>query len=55
MIAESAMFVAGTVPGLADAPPDCTDEEENVVEQLASWDSAFMPSSAVFLDPVGAS
>lgn len=52
VIAETALFVAGDVPGLPDAPPDYMEDEAAVSGQLASWDSAFVPSSAVFLDRV---
>ncbi len=54
MIAEAALFVAGDVPGLADVPPDYTGDEAAVSGQLASWDSPFVPSSAVFLDRIAA-
>lgn len=55
VIAESAAFIAGHVAGLADAPPDYSDEDAKVRDLVPSWHSTFVPSSAVFVDPGGAS
>ena len=52
LIAESAAFFTGDVPGLAEAPPDYVeDDDETVQAGIANWDSQFVPRRAVFLDP----
>jgi hypothetical protein len=48
--AESAAFFAGDVPGLDRIPDYLDDDEPTIRAQLASWRSAFMLVSAVFLD-----
>lgn len=54
LVAESAMFVSGDVPGLEEAPPDYGSEDDLVASgQLASWSSPSVPSSAVFFGSGG--
>jgi hypothetical protein len=54
LIAESAAFFAGNVPGLAEAPPDYTDGDRAALgHEVACWDSSFEPLSAIFLDRAG--
>lgn len=48
VVAESAAFFAGDVPGLDEVPPDYS---AGVRDGLADWDSEFTPVHAVFLDP----
>ena len=52
LLAESAFFFAGDVPGLGEAPPNYTGANRvNLSAELAGWDSQFEPVHAVFLDP----
>ncbi len=56
LTAESAAFFVGNVPGLAEAPPDYGDVDRAALgHEVASWESAFEPVSAVFLDQDGGS
>lgn len=54
LAAESAAFFAGDVPGLDRIPDYLDDDEPTIRAQLASWQSEFVPVSAVFLDPAPA-
>ena len=51
LVAESAAFFAGTVPGLERIPDYVDDDDATVRTQLAGWHSEFVPVGAVFLDP----
>lgn len=52
LVAESAAFFAGDVPGLAETPPDYGDDDDTTIRAgLAGWNSQFTPVHAVFLDP----
>lgn len=52
LLAESATFFVGDVPGLTEAPPDYTDlDRATLGHKVAGWNSSFKPISAVFLDP----
>ena len=52
LTAESAAFFVGDVPGLHEAPPDYTvGDRREIAAEVAGWNSAFEPVSAVFLDP----
>jgi hypothetical protein len=51
LVAESAAFFAGDVPGLDRIPDYADDDEVTVRSQLAGWHSEFVPVHAVFLDP----
>jgi hypothetical protein len=54
VVADSAAFFAGDVPGLDEVPPDYGAlDRVTVRERLAGWDSEFVPVHAVFLDPAG--
>ena len=55
LVAESAAFFAGDVPGLDRIPDYVSDDESTVRANLASWRSKFTPVHAVFLDPAPAS
>lgn len=51
LVAESAAFFVGHVPGLAIWPPDYTkNDRSSVRESIAAWDTDFDPTAAVFLD-----
>lgn len=50
LVAQSAAFFAGDVPGLDRIPDYSDDDELTIRSQLASWHSEFEPVSAVFLD-----
>ena len=55
LVAESAAFFSGDVPGLDETPPDYgQDDEATIRANLAGWYSAFVPLHAVFLDPAAA-
>ncbi len=54
LVAESAAFFAGDVPGLDRIPDYIEDDEATIRAQLAGWHSAFTPVHAVFLDPAPA-
>lgn len=52
LVAESAAFFAGDIPGLDEVPPSYTAmDRAGVTSRLANWDSVFVPIHAVFLDP----
>lgn len=51
LVAESAAFFAGDVPGLDRIPDYGEDDEATIRAQLAGWHSEFTPVHAVFLDP----
>lgn len=51
LVAESAAFFAGDVPGLERIPDYVSDDEPTVHANLANWHSEFVPTHAVFLDP----
>lgn len=51
LVAESAAFFAGDVPGLERIPDYVSDDEATVRANLANWRSKFVPVRAVFLDP----
>jgi hypothetical protein len=51
LIAESAAFLAGDVPGLDQIPDYGEDDEPTIRAELANWRSSFTPAHAVFLDP----
>jgi hypothetical protein len=50
LVAQSAAFFAGDVPGLDRIPDYSDDDELTIRSQLASWHSEFEPVSGVFLD-----
>jgi hypothetical protein len=54
LVAESAAFFAGDVPGLDRIPDYTEDDEATIRAQLAGWHSEFVPVHAVFLDPAPA-
>ena len=55
LVAESAAFFSGDVPGLDETPPDYgQDDEATIRANLAGGYSAFVPLHAVFLDPAAA-
>ena len=51
VVARSAAFYAGDVPGLPDTPPDFASSDEEVAVGMASMDSAFEPTQATFIEP----
>ncbi len=51
LIAESAAFYVGDVPGLGGVPSYVDDDEATIRAGLAGWHSEFTPVHAVFLDP----
>jgi hypothetical protein len=51
LVAESAAFFTGDVPGLDRIPDYVDDDEAKIRANLAGWYSEFMPVHAVFLDP----
>lgn len=51
LVAESAAFFAGDVPGLDRIPDYVVDDEATIRANLAGWHSPFVPVHAVFLDP----
>lgn len=51
VVAESAAFFVGDVPGLDRIPDYLDDDEATIRAQLAGWHSEFVPVHAVFLDP----
>jgi hypothetical protein len=54
VVAKSAAFFAGDVPGLDEVPPDYGALDDVTVRAaLAGWNSEFIPVHAVFLDPAG--
>lgn len=51
LIAQSAEFFVGDVPGLSAVPPDYTENDRDAAaSELAGWASPFELVSAVFLD-----
>lgn len=52
VIARSAAFFAGEVPGLPDRPPDFAGSDEEVAAGMASMDSLFEPNQATFIEPL---
>jgi hypothetical protein len=51
VVARSAAFYAGDVPGLPDAPPDFAGSDAEVAAGMASMDSPFEPTQATFIEP----
>lgn len=51
VVARSAAFYAGDVPGLPDTPPDFADSDEAVAVGMASMDSPFEPTQAILIRP----
>jgi hypothetical protein len=51
LVAESASFYTGDVPGLDVIPNYIEDDEATIRAQQAGWHSTFVPVHAVFLDP----
>ena len=49
VVARSAAFYAGEVPGLPDTPPDFADSDEAVAVGMASMDSLFEPTQATLI------
>ncbi|WP_236787662.1 hypothetical protein [Amycolatopsis sp. GM8] len=54
LVAESAAFLTGNVPGLDQIPDYIEDDEATIRAGLAGWHSEFVPVHAVFLDPAPA-
>jgi hypothetical protein len=52
VVARSAAFFAGDVPGLPDAPPDFAGSDAEVAAGMASMDSPFEPAQATFIEPL---
>ena len=52
VVARSAAFFAGDVPGLPDAPPDFVGGDAEVAAGMASMDSLFEPTQATFIEPL---
>jgi hypothetical protein len=51
-MATSAEFFVGDIPGLPEAPPDFTeDDEETVAAGMPAWNAPFHPIWATFIDP----
>lgn len=50
--ARSAAFFAGDVPGLPDTPPDFAGSDAEVAAGMASMDSPFEPTQAIFIEPL---
>jgi hypothetical protein len=51
VVARSAAFYAGDVPGLPDTPPDFASSDEEVAAGMASMDSPFEPTQATLIEP----
>jgi hypothetical protein len=51
VVARSAAFYAGDVPGLPDTPPDFADSDEAVAAGMASMDSPFELTQATLIEP----
>jgi hypothetical protein len=51
VVARSAAFYAGDVPGLPDTPPDFADTDEAVATGMASMDSPFEPTQVTLVEP----
>jgi hypothetical protein len=52
VVARSAAFFAGDVPGLPDTPPDFAGSDEEVAPSMASMDSSFEPTQGTFVAPL---
>jgi hypothetical protein len=52
VVARSAAFFAGDVPGLPEAPPDFAESNTEVTAGMASMDSPFEPTQATFIEPL---
>jgi len=52
VVARSAAFFAGDVPGLPDAPPDFAGSGAEVAAGMASMDWPFEPTQATFIEPL---
>jgi hypothetical protein len=53
LVAEGAEFYVGDAAGLADTPPDYSEDNDATIRAgLAGWHSEFSPMHAVFLDPI---
>ena len=51
VVARSAAFYAGDVPGLPDTPPDFDGSDAAVAAGMASMDSPFEPAQATIIEP----
>lgn len=51
VVARSAAFYAGDVPGLPDTPPDFDGSDEMLVAGMASMDSQFEPTQMTRVEP----
>jgi hypothetical protein len=51
VVARSAAFYAGHVPGLPDTPPDFASSDQEVAAGIASMDSPFEPIQATIIAP----
>jgi hypothetical protein len=51
VVARSAAFYAGDVPGLPGTPPDFTGSDQEVAAGMASMDSPFEPIQATVIAP----
>jgi hypothetical protein len=49
VVARSAAFYVGDVPGLPDTPPDFAGDDDEVAAGMASMDSPFEPTRATFI------
>jgi hypothetical protein len=52
VVARSAAFFAGDVPGLPDVPPDFSGSDVEVAAGMASMGSPFEPTQATFIEPL---
>ncbi len=50
IVARSAVFYAGDVPGLPDVPPDFSGSDEAVAAGMASMDSPFEITQGAFIE-----
>jgi len=50
LVARSAAFFAGEVPGLPDTPPDFGGSDAEVAAAMASMESLFEPNQATFIE-----
>jgi hypothetical protein len=50
VVARSAAFYAGDVPGLPEAPPDFAGGDKTVAAGMASMNSQFKPTQATFVE-----
>jgi hypothetical protein len=51
VVARSAVFYAGDVPGLPDTPPDFAGSDEAIAAGMASMDSPFEPTQTTLIEP----